>query len=131
MAEVKIMVGGRQYAVHCRDGDEPRLHQLAGMMSERVNTVTSGSGGLTEVRQLLFAGLLLADKLSETNAELKDARTAQIMAPAPPPPAAEPAPPPPPPVEAADDPEVLAALTQLAQRIEALGDSLAAQLPSA
>jgi len=130
MAEVKIMVGGRQYAVHCRDGDEPRLHQLAGMMSERVNTVTSGSGGLTEVRQLLFAGLLLADKLSETSAELKDARTAQIMAPPPPPPVVEPAPPPPP-AEPADDPEVLAALTQLAQRIEALGDSLAAQLPNA
>jgi len=130
MAEVKIMVGGRQYAVHCRDGDEPRLHQLAGMMSERVNTVTSGSGGLTEVRQLLFAGLLLADKLSETSAELKDARTAQIMAPPPPPPVAEPAPPPPP-AKPADDPEVLAALTQLAQRIEALGDSLAAQLPNA
>lgn len=129
MAEVKIMVGGRQYAVHCRDGDEARLHQLAGMMSERVNMASSGSTGLTEVRQLLFAGLLLADKLSETSAELKEARTAQIMAP-PPPPVAE-ASPPPAPAQAADDPEVLAALTQLAQRIEALGDSLAAQLPNA
>jgi len=129
MAEVKIMVGGRQYAVHCRDGEEARLHQLAGMMSDRVNTVSSGSNGLTEVRQLLFAGLLLADKLSEANSELKEARAAQIMAPAPatPPVAAEP----PAPAEPIDDPEVLAALAQLAQRIEALGDSLAARLASA
>jgi len=128
MAEVKIMVGGRQYSVHCRDGEEARLHQLAGMMSERVNTVKSGSGGLTEVRQLLFAGLLLADKLSETNAELRAARASPAAAFEPPAPAAVE---PPPPAEPVDDPEVLAALAQLAARIEALGDSLAAQLTSA
>jgi len=111
MAEVRIMVGGRQYAVHCRDGEEGRLHQLAGMMSDRVQQVSNGSSGLTEVRQLLFAGLLLADSLSEKSAE-----------PAAP---AQPAP------EPEDDPAVLSALTELAERIEALGDGLAAQLPSA
>lgn len=113
MAEVKIMVGGRQYTVHCRDGDEPRLHQLAGMMSERVNQVKGGANGLTEVRQLLFAGLLLADALSEKGSAAP-AVAAQPAAPQPP----------------ADDPELLAALTRLAERAEALGDSLAAQLPS-
>lgn len=111
MAEVKIMVGGRQYTVHCRDGDEPRLHQLAELMSERVNHVKGGANGLTEVRQLLFAGLLLADALTEKNAAASK-------------PAAAPQPP-------ADDPEVLTALTRLAERVEALGDSLAAQLPNA
>lgn len=125
MAEVKIMVGGRQYSVHCRDGEEARLHQLAGMMSEHVNTVKAGAG-LTEVRQLLFAGLLLADSLSETNAELRRARETASAAP-PARESAEPLAPPPP----EDDPEVLATLTRLAERIEALGDSLAAQLPSA
>jgi len=110
MAEVKIMVGGRQYTVHCRDGDEQRLHQLAGMMSERVNQVKGGANGLTEVRQLLFAGLLLADALSE-----KGGGAAQPAATAQPP---------------ADDPELLTRLTRLAERVEALGDGLAAQLPS-
>lgn len=118
MAEVKIMVGGRQYAVHCRDGEEARLHQLAGMMSERVNQVSAGANGLTEVRQLLFAGLLLADTLSE--------KANAPAAAAPPAPAS-----PPPPAAPADDPDTLAALARLAERIEALGDSLAAQLPSA
>ncbi|BAK67013.1 MULTISPECIES: cell division protein ZapA [Sphingobium] len=116
MAEVKIMVGGRQYAVHCRDGEEARLHQLAGMMSDRVNQVKTGSPGLTEVRQLLFAGLLLADTLSD--------KALEAPAPAAP---AEPAAPPPP----VDDPDTLAALAKLAERIEALGDSLAAQLSNA
>lgn len=118
MAEVKIMVGGRQYAVHCRDGEEARLQQLAGMMSDRVNQVSNGAPGLTEVRQLLFAGLLLADTLSE-----QGAAAPQVQAP--PAPAASPPP------EPEDESDTLAALTRLAERIEALGDSLAAQLVSA
>lgn len=119
MAEVKIMVGGRQYAVHCRDGEEARLQSLAGMMSDRVNQVKTGSPGLTEVRQLLFAGLLLADTLSERSNEPRVA-----------PPVAT-APPPPPAAEPFDESDTLAALTRLAERIEALGDSLAVQLASA
>lgn len=119
MAEVKIMVGGRQYAVHCRDGEEARLQQLAGMMSDRVSQVSKGSPGLTEVRQLLFAGLLLADSLSDQSA----AKPAVQATPAPV------APPPPP--EPVDESDTLAALAMLADRIEALGDSLAAHLASA
>jgi cell division protein ZapA len=118
MAEVKIMVGGRQYAVHCRDGEEARLQQLAGMMSDRVNQVKTGSPGLTEVRQLLFAGLLLADTVSDQGAAPRAAQAA-------------PATPPPPPPEPEDESATLAALNRLAERIETLGDSLAAQLLSA
>ncbi len=112
MAEVKIMVGGRQYAVHCRDGEEQRLHELAAMMSDRVDQVKTGSPALTEVRQLLFAGLLLADTLSDQQAAAKPVA-------------------PPPPAKPQDDPATLAALDRLAQRLEALGDSLAADLPNA
>jgi len=119
MAEVKIMVGGRQYSVHCRDGEEPRLQQLAGMMSDRVNQVKTCSPGLTEVRQLLFAGLLLADTLAEQQA--RPAPVTPAPAPTPPPPAPEPV----------DETETLATLARLAERVEALGDSLAAQLASA
>ncbi|HWJ68856.1 MAG TPA: cell division protein ZapA [Sphingobium sp.] len=110
MAEVKIMVGGRQYTVSCRDGDEDRLRHLAGVMSDKVTQVKAGTQNLTEVRQLLFAGLLLADALSEKAAPVPKAAT------------------PPPPV---DESETLTALSRLAERIEALGDSLAAQLPNA
>ncbi len=108
------MVGGRQYAVHCRDGEEEQLHRLAGMMSERVDQVSNGSPHLTEVRQLLFAGLLLADSLSDQQAVAKQGAT----------PAASPPP-------AQDDPALLAALERLAHRLEALGDSLAADLLNA
>lgn len=119
MAEVKIMVGERQYSVHCRDGEEARLRDLAQMMSERVDQVKVGSTGLTEVRQLLFAGLLLADSLSEQQARQSTAAAPAVASA------------PPPPTQPADDPAMLAALERLADRIEALGDGLAADLVSA
>ena len=115
MAEVKIMVGGRQYGVHCRDGEEAQLHRLAAMMSERVDQVSNGSPHLTEVRQLLFAGLLLADSLTDQQAAAGPGAKA---APAPAAPSQ-------------DDPALLAALERLAQRLETLGDSLAADLLNA
>lgn len=121
MAQVKIMVGGRQYAVYCGDGEEARLEELAGMMSDRVEQVSKGNPGLTEVRQLLFAGLLLADSLSEKMAEVAKVNAAK----------ASPVPAPALPLEAQDDPAALEALEKLAERIEALGDSLAAQRASA
>ncbi len=112
MAEVKIMVGGRQYGVHCRDGEEPRIHELAELISERVTKVSGSSGGLTEVRQLLYAALLLADELAD-----------QRKAPRTPPPPVPAAPPPP-----EDDHELAEAIERLAFRAEALADDLAAQL---
>lgn len=117
MAEVKIMVGGRQYGVHCRDGEEGRLHELAAMMSDRVDQVSRGSPHITEVRQLLFAGLLLADTLHDQQSG--GARPSTAVS-APPAPAAP-----------QDDPALLAALERLAQRLESLGDSLAADLLNA
>jgi cell division protein ZapA len=104
MAEVSLSIAGRQYTVHCRDGEEPRLHLLARMIGERVDKVKQSSPGLTEVRQLLFAALLLADDLSDAQATAR------------------------PPVQAqGDDPAVLAALESLAERLEAIGQGLAAE----
>jgi cell division protein ZapA len=104
MAEVQLSIAGRGYSVHCRDGEEPRLQQLARMISDRVDKVKQTSPGLTEVRQLLFAALLLADDLSDAQSN-----------------AAKATPPPP-----AEDPATLQALESLAERLEAIGQALAA-----
>lgn len=65
MAEVTIEVGGRRYDVSCRDGEEDQLRRLARLLDEKANQARAAVGGVNEARQLLMAGLLLADELSD------------------------------------------------------------------
>lgn len=67
MAEVRLPIAGREYSVTCQDGEEPRLLALGAMVDEKAREA-SGSGGLNETRLLLFAALLLADKLDDSGA---------------------------------------------------------------
>jgi cell division protein ZapA len=108
---VNITIAGRSYALTCRDGDEPRLHQLSRMIAERVDKVKSGSPGLTEVRQFLFASLLLADELSDAQAEVKRGRQ-EVQ------------------VQPADDSAAVHAIEQLAERLESIGHALAVGTPA-
>lgn len=63
MAEVRLSIGGREYIVTCQDGEERRLNDLGKIVDEKVREAGGSAGGLNESRQLLFASLLLADKL--------------------------------------------------------------------
>ena len=65
MADVKLTIGGRPYDVHCADGEEVQLTQLASIVDEKVRTMP----GVTEMRQLLFAALMLADETQEARSE--------------------------------------------------------------
>ncbi|MBP6030588.1 MAG: cell division protein ZapA [Sphingobium sp.] len=65
MAEVTLDIGGRHYDVHCRDGEESQLLRLAAIIDEKTGVARRASAGLTEVRQLLFAAILLADELND------------------------------------------------------------------
>lgn len=65
MADVEITVGGRRYAIYCRDGEEAHLARLAGAVDAKAEQARKAAPGLTEVRQLLFAALFLADDLHE------------------------------------------------------------------
>ena len=72
MADVRLTVCGRQYDVHCADGQEAHLVQLA----ETVDAKASGVTGGTEARQLLFAALMLADEAQEQRQKLTEAMPA-------------------------------------------------------
>ncbi|NNM75461.1 cell division protein ZapA [Sphingomonas sp. ID1715] len=65
MAEVTIEVGGRRYDVACRDGEEEQLRHLARLLDEKATQARSAVGSVNEARQLLIAGLLLADELQD------------------------------------------------------------------
>lgn len=66
MADVKLSIAGRPYDVHCADGEEAQLIQLAAVVDEKARTMP----GLTEVRQLLFAALMLADEAQEARGRI-------------------------------------------------------------
>lgn len=63
MSNVSLHIGGRTYSVACAAGEEDHVGDLGRMIDEKVQTM---GGGHTEVRQLLFAALLLSDELHES-----------------------------------------------------------------
>lgn len=65
MGMVNVDIGGRSYALSCRDGDEAHLVDLAGDIAEKAASLTRSIGTMTEARLLLMAALMVADELFE------------------------------------------------------------------
>jgi cell division protein ZapA len=63
MSNISLHIGGRDYTVACANGEEAHVTELGQLIDEKVQSI--GAGATNEVRQLLFAALLLADELSE------------------------------------------------------------------
>ncbi|HEX2802917.1 MAG TPA: cell division protein ZapA [Sphingomicrobium sp.] len=103
MAEVDLIIAGRPYKVACRDGEEESLRAAGRLIDAKSREALAGLGTLSEARQLLFAGLLLADQLLDER-----------------PGTATPAP----------DPELVNRAEQLAQRLESLASSLESHAPA-
>ena len=110
MPEIAITVNGRNYRVTCGDGQEERLQALARGFDERVQTLVRSVGQAGEAQLLLVAGLLLADQLDETRAELERIKAA--------PPAASPR------VDKSAERQATALIESLTRRIEAIAEQL-------
>jgi cell division protein ZapA len=103
MATVDVEIAARRYSVACRDGEEEHLRSVAAIIDAKAQQAAEALGSLSEVRQLLFASLLLAD-------EVKDHRAGN-----------------PPPLDAGPDPRVVDALARLTERMERLAQRLEAE----
>lgn len=114
MAEVTLDIAGRHYDVHCRDGEEAQLRRLAAIIDEKTSVARRASPGLTEVRQLLFAAILLADELNDLRAQGK-AQGALDLTPA---------------DQTDEQASATAKLDALAARIETLAQKLAVTPPT-
>jgi cell division protein ZapA len=68
MASVEVEIAARRYAVACRDGEEAHLREVAAIVDRKAQDAGTALGSLSEVRQLLFASLLLADEVKEHRA---------------------------------------------------------------
>ncbi|MFO1241043.1 MAG: cell division protein ZapA [Sphingomonadaceae bacterium] len=65
MAEVTLSVGGYQYKLACRDGEEAHLERLGEMVNAKAMEARNAVGNASEVRQLLLSALLFADEMLE------------------------------------------------------------------
>jgi cell division protein ZapA len=68
MASVEVEIAARRYAVACREGEQEHLREVAAIVDRKAQDAGTALGSLSEVRQLLFAALLLADEVKEHRA---------------------------------------------------------------
>jgi cell division protein ZapA len=64
MSNVTLRIGGRDYTMACAEGEEEHVSGLGQLIDSKLQSL-AGSAGMSEVRQLLFAALILADELHE------------------------------------------------------------------
>lgn len=102
MAEVTLEIGGRSYAVACRDGEEEHLIGLGRLVDAKAQDAGRAMGAMTENRHLLVTALLLADSMKE-----------------------------PAPVATGDDAETTEAIERLAEQMEKLAAMLETGGPNA
>lgn len=106
MAQLRVQVNGRDYAIACADGEEDHVRQLAAYVDGRVREVVGQVGQVGELHVLLMTALNIADDLSGAVSELEDLQQAEVAKPA----AAAPPP--------ADDGAATAAVVAEVERLE-------------
>jgi cell division protein ZapA len=70
MPEITIHIGGRDFQVVCKEGEEPFLQSAAGLLDTEAQALTGAMGRIPESRMLLMAGLMLADKTASLEDQL-------------------------------------------------------------
>jgi cell division protein ZapA len=70
MANVVVTVAGRPYTMQCPDGEEDHLKDLARLLDTEVTRIRENVGAIGDIRQLVMAGLMVADRLSEATRKI-------------------------------------------------------------
>ena len=72
MAQVIVHVNGHPYTMQCADGEEEHLHELAELLDSEVASIRRSVGSVGDIRLLVMAGLMVADRLSEAIKRIED-----------------------------------------------------------
>ena len=70
MAQVTVMINGRQYRMACEDGQEEHLEQLAKDIEDRIEQLRGSFGQVGDQRLTVMAALTVADELTEARRRL-------------------------------------------------------------
>lgn len=72
MPQIDIIIGSRTFEVACQEGEEHYLQSAAAMLDTEAAHLSSQIGRMSEVRMLLMAGLMLADKTAGLEDKVKE-----------------------------------------------------------
>jgi cell division protein ZapA len=75
MPEVSISIGGRSYAVACQPGEEALLRSAAAVIDTEAQSLLAQVGRMPEPKMLLMAALMVADRLTAQQQELRELRS--------------------------------------------------------
>lgn len=70
MAQVTVTVSGRSYRMACEDGQEEHLVKLGERFDATITELRQALGEIGDQRLLVMAGLLMTDRLDETEQRL-------------------------------------------------------------
>ncbi len=70
MGQVNITIRGRQYQIACDDGQEAHLARLGRYLDQRAEQLHASAGSVSDALLLVMVGLVVADELTDTVAEL-------------------------------------------------------------
>ena len=73
MPEITIHIGGREFDVVCKSGEEPFLQSAAALLDVEAQALKGAMGRIPESRMLLMSGLMLADKTASLEEQLATA----------------------------------------------------------
>jgi len=74
MGQVVVKVNGRDFALNCADGQEPRIRRLAQYVDAKIGEFAKNLGQIGEARLMLLAALVITDELSDANEALQQER---------------------------------------------------------
>ena len=72
MAQVTVLVNGRNYTLACEDGEEEHLTALATFIDSRVAELGRSVGQVGDARLMLMASLVVADELAVANERVEE-----------------------------------------------------------
>jgi cell division protein ZapA len=71
MAQVTVIINGRQFRLACEEGQEAHLKRLAGELDRRIGELRTQFGEIGDNRLTIMAALMVADEVAESGARLR------------------------------------------------------------
>jgi cell division protein ZapA len=71
MAQVTVVINGRQYRLACEEGQETHLKHLAEDLDRRIGGLRKQFGEIGDTRLTIMAALMVADEVQESGIKLR------------------------------------------------------------